>query len=836
MGVFEEKWRSELESQSVPRWKQPQKGAAEVINHIKMVRPGSIETVEQEQFIKAFSNHLWSKVKADDPSTTKEAEEEEKGVDSDPTGLKEYPALSPQQTKCIKSKQYPELIVLCGIPGSGKSMFCRMLNTVNRQQRDHAKTTKMVTEWRFANQDELGKRGDVECVVKQWLNDKKSTKMGMVIDRCNVTRSERKEWLEFTFRPKRAVVVHFDIDPDVCSTRVFKRKDHPTINDRSSTAIDRLCRSFAKKMEAPSKKEGFAAVYTVQSTADLLTVCGELGCLPEVVRHFVPTPFFKFPRTPHLWNTGAATRDDIRLDPKLQAMYFGPSAKTVCVTEKVDGANLGISLSENWEIECQHRGQRIVHTTSSEYSKLKEWLERKGKFLSEVLSPKKDILFGEWCQAQHSIGYDNLPDYFLVFDCYDRGTRRFMSRRKLEALCRGRFSMTKCIGHRRFESKQQIEELMNGTMSSYKLKTPGPIEGLYLKIEDEEEGVNVHRCKLVRSEFIQGMDIGHWSRQQTVHNTVRQRYDEYDDEDGDDAVTKGPGDGVEEEKKNGGDAGNDSHRDTTVNAVEDEKVKEKDGATKNVGKRGRKNRNRKVANQRDDKLYFAPMARSRFAMNLKVLCRKLELDADSVLNVYVVGSRVWGTASSKSDWDIIVVVESKKKMKRKGLTAAVDNIDAVVWDKEEWATEMCAHRFNCLLTLFLPQYAIWKEELSVSALPNLGGISLRLFAEKVVDTVGRDCKKLNKFYGKGKMDKVHRTFVHSLRMIESAKRIIDLLKEDVKCTAFANDAFVGAIKFDEIDAAVRRKKEEMAGAEEQSADLWVSCLESEGKVLLSQLT
>ena len=57
---------------------------------------------------------------------------------------------------------------------------------------------------------------------------------------------------------------------------------------------------------------------------------------------------------------------------------------------------MGISLSTNWEIECQHRGQRIVYTTSSEYSKLKEWLERKGKFLSELLSPNKEILFGEW--------------------------------------------------------------------------------------------------------------------------------------------------------------------------------------------------------------------------------------------------------------------------------------------------------------------------------------------------------------------------------------------------------------------------------------------------------
>merc|ERR1719373_424471 len=134
-------------------------------------------------------------------------------------------------------------------------------------------------------------------------------------------------------------------------------------------------------------------------------------------------------------------------------------------------------------------------------------------------------------------------------------------------------------------------------------------------------------------------------------------------------------------------------------------------------------------------------------------------------------------------------------MKRKGVTAAADNIDAVVWDREEWAAEMGAHRFVCLLTQFLPRSAIWKQEVKVSAVKGLDGISLRLFAENVVDFVGRDCKKLNKFYAKDKMDKVHRTFVHSLRMIESAKRMIALMKENangdkVKCTAFAGGALV----------------------------------------------
>ena len=64
--VFDQKWKSQIASQRIPKWREPQKGASEVIHHIKTVRPGSIETVEQEQFIKSYSNHLWSKVKSSD--------------------------------------------------------------------------------------------------------------------------------------------------------------------------------------------------------------------------------------------------------------------------------------------------------------------------------------------------------------------------------------------------------------------------------------------------------------------------------------------------------------------------------------------------------------------------------------------------------------------------------------------------------------------------------------------------------------------------------------------------------------------------------------------------
>ena len=246
----------------------------------------------------------------------------------------------------------------------------------------------------------------------------------------------------------------------------------------------------------------------------------------------------------------------------------------------------------------------------------------------------------------------------------------------------------------------------------------------------------------------------------------------------------------------------------------------------------------KAATHPQGNRFSASMARSRFAMNLKVLCKKLEIDPSRVLNLYVIGSRIWGTATSKSDWDVIVVVDNKTKMKHRGQSVKVDNIDAVIWDKEEWIEEVKAHRFVCWLTLFLPSTAIWKQEMDICSLSaNMKGFGLRLFVDELMEEVGEDCKKLNKFWSKGEMDKVHRTFVHSLRMIQVSKSVVTLMKEKysvssdaiVSCQQMKADEFVGSIHLHKIDGNVREKMEEMSGEQAQNVESWISYLKEQAQ-------
>ncbi|HMM73809.1 MAG TPA: RNA ligase family protein, partial [Rhodocyclaceae bacterium] len=67
------------------------------------------------------------------------------------------------------------------------------------------------------------------------------------------------------------------------------------------------------------------------------------------------TDFFRFPHTPHLaWLGPDAPRDDKVLAPaEARALLSGE----VVVEEKLDGANLGLSLAPDGSLRAQNRGQ-----------------------------------------------------------------------------------------------------------------------------------------------------------------------------------------------------------------------------------------------------------------------------------------------------------------------------------------------------------------------------------------------------------------------------------------------------------------------------------------------
>lgn len=211
--------------------------------------------------------------------------------------------------------------------------------------------------------------------------------------------------------------------------------------------------------------------------------------------------FFKFPSTPHL-----ATLDgvDIRDDKVFSESECDEFLKhDLVVEEKVDGANLGISFDTDGNIRAQNRGAYLHLPGTGQWKKLKEWLGPRTDDLFESLM-NRYILFGEWCYAQHSVFYDQLPDWLLGFDIYDKKVGLFLSSGRRDALLKKmRIAQVPTIARGRF-TLQNLQKLL----SQSKLADQ-PAEGLYLRF-DQDDWL-AQRAKLVRPAFIQSVEQ-HWSR------------------------------------------------------------------------------------------------------------------------------------------------------------------------------------------------------------------------------------------------------------------------------------------------------------------------------------
>lgn len=221
--------------------------------------------------------------------------------------------------------------------------------------------------------------------------------------------------------------------------------------------------------------------------------------------------FFRFPHTPHLmWLGKGEPRDDKVLSPpEAKALLAGD----VVVEEKVDGANLGFSIDQAGQLQAQNRGQYVQPPYAGQFSKLLQWSDVHGDALVTALQPGW-IAFGEWCAARHSLNYDSLPDWWLLFDLYDQANRRFQATGARDAFAKKAGLATVAELYRGRITLNDLRALLSETPSRY---GSGPIEGLVVRREDS--GALAARAKLVRPDFTQAIEQ-HWRRRRIQWNRM----------------------------------------------------------------------------------------------------------------------------------------------------------------------------------------------------------------------------------------------------------------------------------------------------------------------------
>mmetsp|Transcript_36058 Transcript_36058/g.79268 ORF Transcript_36058/g.79268 Transcript_36058/m.79268 type:complete len:427 (-) Transcript_36058:118-1398(-) len=419
--------------------------------------------------------------------------------------------------------------MLVGLPGAGKSTFAEALA---------ASTT---VEWTVVCQDTLGGRKATEdAILTAWRAGKR-----LVIDRCNVQQNERREMLSLVMngaaRQAECVAVHFATPIEECTRRAALRTDHPTIGyGRGRSAVV----SMSKRLEPPTTAEGFRETHIITTDEDAAGLLRSWGAEPASPK---PLGFFKFPRTHHVLNTGgyAVTRDDLVMS-SVEAARFFDGKSTLTVEEKVDGANLGLSLTKNYEVRAQNRSHFVTSQTHSQFRQLDTWIDDNSWALCQLLKPEEEVLFGEWCYAQHTVAYSHLPGLFLAFDIYNKRTRRFCSVDERDRrLCDLNIPVIRQITRQVFTSQQELLDLLE-TDSAY---GEGKVEGVYLRIDGSNAGptpspsgksveacssghgkppvhdradVELHllyRGKIVRPDFVQSIQQ-HWAGKELVKNGI----------------------------------------------------------------------------------------------------------------------------------------------------------------------------------------------------------------------------------------------------------------------------------------------------------------------------
>ncbi|KAG1703551.1 hypothetical protein DVH05_007495 [Phytophthora capsici] len=482
------------DDKSTEEWSLPVMSAAEAIQALRSMRPGSIETKEQEDAVHDYCSLLWKR----------------RGV-FPPDSVQPLPS-RPEITG--KPVETTDLLVLCGIPGSGKSSFRRALSkriiAARAAPTSIRANNALYQPWTEIHSDEIGRKSCERSIGQGSIRR-------AILDRCNGVAEDRKKFLKLAATwSQHATVVVFDIPTKLCEMRAMQRADHPTLPPGRRVGF--AVRQHSSTFEFPELSEGFETIVRITSVEAALELVDMLS---------PPLPLLKFPRTPHLIDLGAATVDDLISNYDSVSLPVNEDT-TIVITEKMDGANMGISLSPDGALVVQNRSHSIDSQTHRQFRDLDSFLSTHRATLYEILHrdslfPGRFILYGEWLAATHSIPYCELGSLFYAFDLYDRETGQFWDRSSLQELlaltaasCEEKTAIElvpKVWEGRLLPGRDELVAMVHQQSKFY----DGLVEGIYVKWE--RLGRVMERSKIVRGDFLAGDD--HWSKGNIRFNKLK---------------------------------------------------------------------------------------------------------------------------------------------------------------------------------------------------------------------------------------------------------------------------------------------------------------------------
>jgi ATP-dependent RNA circularization protein (DNA/RNA ligase family) len=182
----------------------------------------------------------------------------------------------------------------------------------------------------------------------------------------------------------------------------------------------------------------------------------------------------------------------------------------VSIEEKMDGANTGIIRHKNG-FSLQKRGSLVGQSEHAQFQYFHHWANQLN--YDKIMSvPEGYLIYGEFLYATHHLYYDQLPDYFLVFDVLKDG--EWLTRADRNTFCDAYgFHPVPLItaGYYNLEDLHQFIP----DKSAY-----GPVaEGIVVKRYRKGEYI---RGKVVKPEFVKELEeVDHWSKGPLRKNKLR---------------------------------------------------------------------------------------------------------------------------------------------------------------------------------------------------------------------------------------------------------------------------------------------------------------------------
>jgi hypothetical protein len=156
----------------------------------------------------------------------------------------------------------PHLILLVGMPGSGKSTFSSQLNPAT---------------WTVINQDTLKSRRACEEAVKKTyrrVGVPPTTPANICIDRCNFDPSQRKHWIvlaqQYNVATQDICAVVLDVPVATAIERVQKRRHHPTLKPGKESIG--IVKKFQYLLQMPTLNEGIGSIVALRPTDEAVVM------------------------------------------------------------------------------------------------------------------------------------------------------------------------------------------------------------------------------------------------------------------------------------------------------------------------------------------------------------------------------------------------------------------------------------------------------------------------------------------------------------------------------------------------------------------------------------